>query len=602
MCGQVHVGDLIYSIDGKRVRDLYLKDVEDMISGPPGTQVTVVFQTTHTGPGAPSANGPSSSSALGAGKKPGFEVRVNIYGCEGPQGAPPKPGPDPMCCVSLLPAHAAQQISATASDGHATAAQTFVAAPRKGGAGGSQQEIVLGEFAPRHVGGGEALTGQPVSLLVTLHEGGGAMLGRTLLEGVRVGPPTEHWVPVNGPNSEALHLKVWYGQSKAQSEAGLRAAEMKGRREAREAVASGVRRPLVGGASPHGKEVGALSQGELVKRSTAGLSRSAGVGGFTPGKGGLASLWVQAYGGGGGGGAGGNDEESEGMHVALQAKEQTLVALEAENKRLKDRVRELSSLTDQSISTSHSTMRSLRDELADKQEQVSKLQAALDEAGPWQEKLEGQLASAQQLVRGSLLQHQKYEAQIEEQSDEIASLTRDKERLEREVASLRQQDRVPPGGDAGAQTLEQLLDMERRRFKQALADERLRFSEALEREQAKHRAAAKEARAESARQLATALQEGAGGAGAEGLRAELESVRATLEAEKLSAANAISELREQVRFLRGGVSSGGGGGGGGGGEAPDFSGASALERHHMTLLGEGGGGRGGYDEVGLVDA
>lgn len=115
--------------------------------------------------------------------------------------------------------------------------------------------------------------------------------------------------------------------------------------------------------------------------------------------------------------------------------------------------------------------------------QVAKLQTALDEAGPWQERLESQLASAQQLVRGSLLQHQKYEATIEEQGDQIASLTRDKERLEREVASLRQQDRALPGGDAGAHTLEQLLDMERRRFKTALADERMRFAEAQEREQ-----------------------------------------------------------------------------------------------------------------------
>jgi hypothetical protein len=57
----------------------------------------------------------------------------------------------------------------------------------------------------------------------------------------------------------------------------------------------------------------------------------------------------------------------------------------------------------------------LKEEVHAKTEQIRELQALLDQSRPAQERLEHQLNSAQQLVRGSLLQHERYEATTEQQ-------------------------------------------------------------------------------------------------------------------------------------------------------------------------------------------
>ncbi len=67
--------------------------------------------------------------------------------------------------------------------------------------------------------------------------GTGEMVGRALLDVVRVCPPAEHWIPlvdsqgvsVGSGRGAVVHLRVWYGQSKGgqmQSEAARKAAEM----------------------------------------------------------------------------------------------------------------------------------------------------------------------------------------------------------------------------------------------------------------------------------------------------------------------------------------------------------------------------------------
>lgn len=109
-----------------------------------------------------------------------------------------------------------------------------------------------------------------------------------------------------------------------------------------------------------------------------------------------------------------------------------------------------------------------------------------------------------------------------------------------QLQSYKEMEARSPPQNNGTQSLEQLVDFERKRFKQALADERLRFAEALEREQVHHRKALKEQRAESHSKLTRALADSGRLAEREGLRSELESVRSELLEEKASAANAIA--------------------------------------------------------------
>jgi hypothetical protein len=68
------------------------------------------------------------------------------------------------------------------------------------------------------------------------------------------------------------------------------------------------------------------------------------------------------------------------------------------------------------------------------------------------------------------------------QVKEISQLKRDKERLEHEVQALRAEQMDFATGD-GTYSLNNLIDEERRRFKQALAQERARSAQALEKQQ-----------------------------------------------------------------------------------------------------------------------
>jgi len=200
--------------------------------------------------------------------------------------------------------------------------------------------------------------------------------------------------------------------------------------------------------------------------------------------------------------------------------------------------------------------RALRQELAGKTDQIRQLQTMVERATPAQKRLEEQLASAQQLVRGSLLQHERYEATTEQQAKEIAHLRREKERVERQLAAARQ-DTTDAALDGNASSLQELLEVERARFKRAInaaTDERERCLEALERERMEHANNIKEARLEANRQVARALAEGANGPASDQQRArltgEVAHLRAALAAEQEESAATFRDLWDQLQTLR----------------------------------------------------
>ena len=103
------------------------------------------------------------------------------------------------------------------------------------------------------------------------------------------------------------------------------------------------------------------------------------------------------------------------IRMEMEAKDKALATLRTEHARLRERHHQLSLLNESSVSSSASTLTKLKEEVHAKTEQIRELQALLDQSRPAQERLEHHLNSAQQLVRGSLLQHERYEATTEQQ-------------------------------------------------------------------------------------------------------------------------------------------------------------------------------------------
>eukprot|EP00283_Hemiselmis_rufescens_P022577 CAMPEP_0173464498 /NCGR_PEP_ID=MMETSP1357-20121228/70075_1 /TAXON_ID=77926 /ORGANISM="Hemiselmis rufescens, Strain PCC563" /LENGTH=80 /DNA_ID=CAMNT_0014432417 /DNA_START=47 /DNA_END=285 /DNA_ORIENTATION=- len=78
--------------------------------------------------------------------------------------------------MSVLPYTQAQQISAQISEGHAGSAQATSSVPRKSrNPPWSQQEMVVKDYSPQYAPT-EALGGQPVAVLLTLHNAGGVSM------------------------------------------------------------------------------------------------------------------------------------------------------------------------------------------------------------------------------------------------------------------------------------------------------------------------------------------------------------------------------------------------------------------------------------------
>lgn len=252
------------------------------------------------------------------------------------------------------------------------------------------------------------------------------------------------------------------------------------------------------------------------------------------------------------------------LKAELDSKERQLGSLRAEHSALlqahRGRIAEITAMNENTMDASQQTMRTLREDLAAKQEQVRQLQTLLEQSAPAQQRLEEQLSAAQQLVRGSLLQHERYEATTEQQGREIVHLRKDKERLERELQRLQreQADQLSYGTvSAGAGTLQEVVDQERRRFKKALADERQRAAELLERERALWEGQAKHARTEADRQAARAMTDAATRGREQDvlerdnshLRTEVQRLRGAVEAEKRIAAAKFEEMRGKLESM-----------------------------------------------------
>jgi hypothetical protein len=209
-----------------------------------------------------------------------------------------------------------------------------------------------------------------------------------------------------------------------------------------------------------------------------------------------------------------------------------------------------------SSKASQSAMSALQCDLDSKNEEIGKLQLLVNKASPIQHRLEEQLRSAQQLVRGSLQQHERYETQAELHLKEIAKLRKENERLEAEIA-LNKKEQVETAG-TGAQTLEELVEFERRRFKKALADEKARASEILEKERAQFERSLRESRLEASRQLELALSESL--ASKEEKRAmsrdnqmqleRFEALRNSIQNEKQTAVSVFRDLKQEIQRVK----------------------------------------------------
>jgi hypothetical protein len=500
-CGQVAPGDLVYSIDGVRVKDKTLPEVIQMLKGPWGTQVTVVFQLRDDKMGSSMVPGQ-------AGRTPSlqaFEAKLDLIAAEGlPTSNITDTGLcDPYLCVSLLPETVEPAPDSTLVSNHRRHAQANTKTCRKTLNPVWKETHVIRDMhndsvikdSNRPLPSAHEripLSGQGFTVLFTVHSENGSaedFVGYGLLRNCRPGPTGEHKLPLLDANGRAvgfsgqaamLHVRLTYGPAQGdihQAEAAHKAAEMAASRKRRQesgAPSNGVNgtdvswrsssgtqpQPQPQQTKPYSPRDSWQASGTPANGPVWGNHSDKAPGFSSPG--GLAALWVQAYasktpaapqrtrsseefhtdvlefvpppplmstpkGAQYGDKRPAGPDNATGMQINLnnsmfdqirmemEAKDKALAALRTEHARLRERHHQLSLLNESSVSSSASTLSRLKEEVHAKTEQIRELQALLDQSRPAQERLEHQLNSAQQLVRGSLLQHERYEATTEQQ-------------------------------------------------------------------------------------------------------------------------------------------------------------------------------------------
>jgi hypothetical protein len=119
---QIAEGDVLYSVDGVRVKGRRLPEVIQMLKGPSGTEVAVIFQLRADGAAPPGARrGPAPQGAPGG----PFEMLVEIIAAGGlpTSGATPTGLCDAFCCVSVCPDGIPPPAAAALAGDHRRAAQ-----------------------------------------------------------------------------------------------------------------------------------------------------------------------------------------------------------------------------------------------------------------------------------------------------------------------------------------------------------------------------------------------------------------------------------------------------------------------------------------------
>lgn len=139
---------------------------------------------------------------------------------------------------------------------------------------------------------------------------------------------------------------------------------------------------------------------------------------------------------------------------------------------------------------------------------------------------------------------------------EIAQLKADKERLERELKALEGESQYVPTDKNGLQSLHDLIDQERRKFKKALADERARSAEALDKQRAEMQEQLRELKWKTRQEETRALTESSimrdpnAEPANQRLLQEVKNLRNTLSQERQHAETTFQELREELTLLR----------------------------------------------------
>lgn len=249
-----------------------------------------------------------------------------------------------------------------------------------------------------------------------------------------------------------------------------------------------------------------------------------------------------------------SNEMLEQIRMEMEGKDKALAILQTEHQRLRQHLQQVTLSNERSAEVSTAALAHLKKEVQSKSEQVLELREQAMQSKTAQDRLEQQLNSAQQLVRGSLLQHERYETTTEQQATELSQLKREKERLEREVEAMRAEQLEGASNDA-AQSLNDVIEQERRRFRKALADERSRSADALERQREEMQLEVQQARERSKREasramLEAAVEKGANGETAQALEYQVQVLRNTLERERQTAERSFADLREQMAALQ----------------------------------------------------
>ena len=139
---------------------------------------------------------------------------------------------------------------------------------------------------------------------------------------------------------------------------------------------------------------------------------------------------------------------------------------------------------------------------------------------------------------------------------EIAQLKADKERLERELKALEGESQYVPTDKNGLQSLHDLIDQERRKFKKALADERARSAEALDKQRAEMQEQLRDLKWKTRQEETRALTESSimrdpnAEPANQRLLQEVKNLRNTLSQERQHAETTFQELREELTLLR----------------------------------------------------
>lgn len=327
-CGQVSPGDVLYSIDGVRVKDKSLPEVIQMLKGPSGTQVTVVFQLRETKASIP-------TNTMVPGRLPSlqaYEAKIDLIGAEGlPTSNTSDTGLcDPYVCVSLLPETV--EAGSTLLLNHRRHSQVNTKTCRKTLNPSWKETHIIRDMhndsiitdSNRPLPSAHErtpLSGQGFTVMFTVHsEHGGSddLIGAAFLRNVRMGHSGEHKLSLLNTNGQAvgfsgnvasLHVRLAYGPAQGdmhQAEAAHKAAEMAASRKRRQenggpltganGVKTGSNQPPPNSSLTVLTQAPSTPTNQVVRSMSDGDERDGGATsspGSPPGE--LAALWVQAY-------------------------------------------------------------------------------------------------------------------------------------------------------------------------------------------------------------------------------------------------------------------------------------------------------------------